>query len=322
MPSLPSPPMSANLRAGLCMLAAMAAFVVNDSLVKLASSDMGVAQIMAVRGVMATAILTGLAVWQGALCPLGTMLRPMLLLRTLADILATLTYISALRSLPLANTTAIFQALPLAVTLGAALFFGERVGWRRWTAILVGFLGVMIIVRPGLEGFTVASIYVLLSVVCAATRDLATRRLPKGIPSLYISMTTALAVSITGWALLPFDAWRPMAAPQFLTLGGAAVLITIGYFFIVEAMRGGDISFVAPFRYSVLVFALLIGIVGFGERPDGFVVLGSLIIVGSGVYTLYRERVRGGSLPATTSLPAEAGAMPLVASTSDKVEPR
>ncbi|GGD16620.1 DMT family transporter [Aureimonas glaciei] len=320
MPLPVRPPLSANVRAGLCMLAAMAAFVVNDGLVKLASEDMGVGQILAVRGLMATAILAAFAFWLGAFRPLRTVLQPMLLLRTLADILATLTYVSALRALPLANTTAIFQALPLAVTLGAALFFGERVGWRRWTAIAVGFLGVVIIVRPGLEGFTTASIYVLLSVVCAATRDLATRRLPAGIPSLFISMTTALAVSLTGWAMLPFEGWQPMAAPQVLTLGCAAVLITIGYVFIVEAMRAGDISFVAPFRYSVLVFALLIGVLVFGERPDGFVLLGSLIIVGSGIYTLYRERVRGGSLPATTSLPGRAGAMAVVKKIGDKVE--
>ncbi|MBC8129871.1 MAG: DMT family transporter, partial [Rhizobiaceae bacterium] len=217
----------------------------------------------------------------------------LVLLRTLADIGATVSYISALASLPLANASAIFQALPLVVTLGAALFLAEPVGWRRWTAIGVGFLGVLVIVRPGLAGFTSASVYVLVSVVCAAARDLITRRVPQTIPSLFIAMTTAGAVMLTGWLLVPFGEWHPLEPRHLGILAVAAVMIGTGYIFIVEAMRIGDMGFVAPFRYSILVFALVVGVVGFGETPDAFVLLGSAIVVGSGGYAFYRERVRG-----------------------------
>lgn len=275
------------------MLVAMAAFVVNDSMVKLSSAEMGVPQIMAVRGAMATVLLAALAYARGAFRSPRVILQPMVLVRTVADIGATVFYISALASLPLANATAIFQALPLTVTLGAALFLGEPVGWRRWTAIGVGFLGVLVIVRPGLEGFTAASLYVLASVLCAAVRDLVTRRLPMAIPSLFISVATAFAVMLTGWAMVPFTEWTPLEPRQFGTLAVAAVMIGVGYIFIVEAMRTGDMGFVAPFRYSILLFALLIGILVFGERPDALVLLGSAIVVASGGYTLYRERRRG-----------------------------
>lgn len=274
------------------MLASMAGFVVNDTFVKLASAEMAAPQIMALRGAMATLLLFALARWRGAFRPVRTIMRPIVLLRTAADIGATLSYITALGHLPIANTTAIFQALPLTVTVGAAVFLKEPVGWRRWTATGIGFLGVMIIVRPGLEGFTAFSLYVLASVVFAALRDLATRRMPRDIPSLYISMTTALAVTLTGGLLAPFYAWAPVEARHVAYLAFAAIAIGIGYICIVEAMRVGEMGFVAPFRYSILIYALLIGLLVFGETPDGFVIAGSLVIVASGAYTLYRERMR------------------------------
>jgi drug/metabolite transporter (DMT)-like permease len=275
------------------MLAAMAAFVVNDSLVKLLTADLAVPQLIAVRGLMATGLLGALGWWRGLSFSLRILSEPLVMLRTFGDVTCTLFYISALGSLPLANASAIFQALPLTVTLGAALFLQELVGWRRWSAIGVGFVGVLIIVRPGLAGFTSASLYVLASVICAAIRDLATRRLPLEIPSLLVSVVACLGVTITGALLVPATGWVPLTRGHLGMLGLAAVMIGVGYVFIVSAMRVGDMGFVAPFRYSVLLFALLIGFFCFGDVPDAFVLLGSLIVVLSGGYTLYRERVRG-----------------------------
>ncbi|HEY9057498.1 MAG TPA: DMT family transporter [Aurantimonas sp.] len=287
-----------NIRAALFMLVAMAGFVVNDTFVKLTSEDLSPPQIMAVRGVAASLLLFVLAWRMGALRPVGLALRPRLMLRTGADFMATLSYLTGLSQMPIANASAIFQALPLTVTLGAAVFLREPVGWRRWAAIGVGFVGVIIIVRPGTEGFTVYSLAVLAAVVFSAIRDLATRRMDRAIPSLFIALMAAIAVSLLGWTLIPFTGgWRPVSAENALWLSCAAVSIIVGYIFIVQSMRIGDMGFVAPFRYSVLLYALVIGIVVFGDWPPTPVLLGSAIVVGSGLYTLYRERVRGVAAP-------------------------
>ncbi|MCQ8781271.1 DMT family transporter [Mangrovibrevibacter kandeliae] len=291
-----------NLRGSLLMMLAMGAFVVNDTFVKLASDDMHPAQIMAVRGVMATGLLYLLARSRKAQRPLRDMLQPSVMLRAGADILATITYILGLANLPIANASAIFQALPLTVTLGAALFLREPVGWRRWLAIMIGFAGVLIVVQPGADGFNVYALCVLASVVFAGTRDLVTRTMPRTLSALFVSTTTSLLVTLTGWVILPFVGWSDMHVTDWAHLCCAAVAIIIGYIAIVEAMRIGDMGVVAPFRYSVLIYALLIGFVVFGDVPGLTVLFGASIIVGSGFYTLYRERVRGGSIAAKASV--------------------
>jgi len=289
---------SDNIRAALFMLVAMAGFVVNDTFVKLTSEELSPPQIMAVRGVAASLLLFVLAWRMGALRPIGLALQPRPMLRTGADFMATFSYLTGLSQMPIANASAIFQALPLTVTLGAAVFLREPVGWRRWAAIGVGFVGVIIIVRPGTEGFTVYSLSVLAAVLFSAIRDLATRRMDRAIPSLFISLMAAVAVSLLGWVLIPFTGgWRPVSADNALWLSCAAVSIIVGYIFIVQAMRTGDMGFVAPFRYSVLLYALVIGVVVFDDWPSTPVLLGSAIVVASGLYTLYRERVRGVAAP-------------------------
>jgi drug/metabolite transporter (DMT)-like permease len=275
------------------MLAAMGGFVVNDACTKYATRDLEVAQIMAVRGVMATTFL-GLLAWRsGAFASVGRTLTPRLGARTLADIGATISYLTALAHMPMANASAIFQATPLAVTLGAALFLGEKVGWRRWTAIGTGFLGVLVIVQPGTEGFSVHSLAVLVAVACSSTRDLVTRRMDATVPSITISLVTAVAVCLVGWAWLPFVGWQVIAPDIFLALAVGAVSIGIGYIFIVKAMRIGDLGFVAPFRYSILLYALVLGFLLFGDRPTAPVLVGAAIVVASGLYTLLRERKVG-----------------------------
>lgn len=204
--------------------------------------------------------------------------------------------------LPLANVSAVLQALPLAVTMGAALFLAEPVGWRRWLAILSGFGGVMIIIRPGFEGFNAYALLALVTVTFCAVRDLATRRIPDEIPSLLVSVTTAIAVTIGGGVLIvPFGGWTPVEAGEVGLLFAAAVLLLFGYQFIIMSMREGDISFVAPFRYTALLWAILLGFLIFGDVPDAAMIAGSMIVVGSGLYTLYRERKVGTALPAAES---------------------
>jgi drug/metabolite transporter (DMT)-like permease len=284
---------SANAKGALFMVIAMAAFTCNDALVKSVTATMNTGQILFVRGLMTSVLVLVIAHWMGALGSWRVVLQPALLLRLAAEILASLAYISALGAMPLANTSAILQALPLAVTLGAALFLGEQVGWRRWLAIIAGFAGVLIVIRPGPEGFSLAAIYVIAAVVGAAARDLSTRRIASNVPSLFISVITAIAITVTGGALIvPMGGWQPMPGEILGRLAGASLLLLVGYQTIVLAMRSGEISFIAPFRYTSLIWAIAIGFLFFGEVPDFWMTVGVAIIVASGLYTFYRENRR------------------------------
>jgi drug/metabolite transporter (DMT)-like permease len=190
----------------------------------------------------------------------------------------------------LANATAILQALPLAVTLAAAIFLREAVGWRRYLAIMVGFAGVMIIVRPGSEGFNAYSLWALGAVVFIVLRDLATRRLSVHVPSIFVAFLASVAVTITGAVLSPILAWKAVGVGDIQLLGGAALFLVIAYLFGIMTMRVGDISFVSPFRYTSLIWAIILGFAVFGDIPDSWTLLGSAIVVLMGIYTFYRER--------------------------------
>jgi drug/metabolite transporter (DMT)-like permease len=287
-------PLSPNLRGALFMVVAMVGFTVNDIITKVSSESMNMAQVMLVRGAFAS-LLVGLLAWRhGVLARSRSMLQPLVAVRVMGEVTGTVTFLMALSHLPIANVSAVLQALPLVVTMGAALFFGEGVGWRRWLAIAAGFAGVLVIVRPGFEGFSVFSLLALVSVGCCAVRDLATRSIPKAIPSLLVSTATALAVTATGAMLIaPMGGWTPMTAQGMVLLALAAALLIVGYQFIIMAMRVGDISFIAPFRYTALIWSILLGFLVFQDIPDGPMIAGGLIIVGSGLYALYRERTVG-----------------------------
>ncbi|OCP10247.1 MULTISPECIES: DMT family transporter [unclassified Ensifer] len=294
---------STNFRGILFMCLAMVTFSCNDALVKSVTGAMNVGQIIFVRGLLTTLMVVIAARHFRAFRPLGTLMRPVILLRIAMEALASVTYISALGQIPLANASAIMQALPLAVTLGAALFLGEPVGWRRWTAIIVGFIGVLIVLRPGPEGFTPAALTVVGCVFVTATRDLCTRRIGHDVPSLYITVSTSLVTTIVGAALVvPMGGWQPMSTTTFGHIAAASVLLMLGYQTIVLAMRAGDISVIAPFRYTSLIWSILIGIFFFAEVPDAWMLAGVAVIIGSGLYTFYRETRRGRKAVAQRSL--------------------
>lgn len=290
------------MRGALFMVVSMAGFTVNDAISKSVMESMNIGQVMLVRGAFAS-VLVGLWAWsQGAFTHFRQIAHPMVALRSACELSATVLFLMALSHMPLANVSAVLQALPLAVTMGAALFLGEAVRWRRWLAICIGFCGVLIIVRPGFEGFNAFSLLALASVAFAAARDLATRRIPQEIPSVLVSSVTAMIVTIAGAVLImPFGGWSPMTARETGLLATAAVLLLFGYQFIIMSMRIGDISFVAPFRYTALVWALLLGFFLFGDLPDIAMIVGASIVVGSGLYTLYRERRAGQHKPAAES---------------------
>jgi drug/metabolite transporter (DMT)-like permease len=255
------------------MLLAMGVFTIGDSITKFLLTEMNSGQYMLIRGVFATLMIGFLAWRHGALRKLS--LERMTVLRVLGEVVATVTYIVSLGHLSQAFCSAVFQATPLVVTLGAAIFLKEKVGWRRWACILMGFVGVLIIIRPGSAGAaSFAAVAVLLaSVGFAALRDIATRRVPAHVPTLYLSTLTAGAIAITGGVLtVPMGGWQPIGLIPVAAMLCAAVLLLIGYHFIILAMREGEVSFVSPFRYSSLLWAI-----------------GLSMVVGSGIYMVYRE---------------------------------
>jgi drug/metabolite transporter (DMT)-like permease len=298
-------PLSANIRGAIFMTVAMSGFLFNDTIVKVLTADMNVGQIMLLRGIVATVLITLLTYYRGALMPLSTVFKhPLILLRILGEVMGTVTFLTALTHIPIANASAILQALPLAVTMGAALFLGEPVGWRRWSAIAVGFVGVMIVVRPGLEGFSLYSLLALSTVFFAAMRDITTRMVSAEVPALFLSFVTMPVVAIVGAGMIPLmGGWSPVEADHVGLILLAAVLLLMSYQFIILAMRSGDIAFVAPFRYSNLLWAMLTGYLVFGDVPDGYMILGAAIVVGSGLYTLYRERKKPGAEPVAAESP-------------------
>ncbi|SLN28592.1 EamA-like transporter family protein [Pseudooctadecabacter jejudonensis] len=285
--------MSDNIRAALLIMVSMTAFTVNDALMKLASGGLPFFQQIFLRGCLITGGLFVLAWSMGHLRYRTTPQdRKLTALRTAAEAVGTVFFLTALYSMPLANLSAILQALPLTVTLAAALFFGEAVGWRRIAAIVVGFVGVTIIIRPGMDGFTVYSLYGLAAVAAVTLRDLAARKLSSTIPSTRVALAAAIGVTVLSGlgSVVLQERWVVPSLGEGALITGAALCLMAGYTAAVAGMRGGDIGFVAPFRYTSLLVALILGLVLFNEWPDRLTMIGAGIVVATGLFTLYRER--------------------------------
>ncbi len=292
---------SDNLTGAILMMASMAAFTLNDTMMKSLAGEVPLFQLLFLRGVLTTIAVGGMAWWMGVLWPkISRRDAGVIMLRMGAESLAAYCFLTALFNMPIANVTAILQALPLTITLMAALIFREPIGWRRLLAIVVGFVGVLLIVRPGPEGFDANVIYALAAVGFVTLRDLATRRLSREVPSLFVTLVTSASImAIFGLASLT-GGWAEMDMRAGALTAGAAVMIIGGYLFSIMVMRVGEISYVAPFRYTGLIWALGLGWLVFGEWPDDITLLGAAIVVSSGIFMLYREarlarKVRAGN---------------------------
>ncbi len=285
---------SENVRAAGFMLVSMMGFSSNDAMMKSLAGELSLFQAVFLRGLIASVLIGGLA-WSQGLSGWRPARRDVRLigLRTFAEICGTACFLTALFHMPIANASAILQSVPLAVTLAAALFFGEAVGWRRYLAIGIGFLGVVIIVRPGSEGFTIYALWAVLAVVFIVMRDLSSRRMSPGSPAVAVIFVTTLALTAAGGLATLFGEWRPVGMHHLAVLLVAAVCMLVAYVFAFFAMRLGDIGFVQPFRYSLLLWAIVLGILIFGEWPDVWMLLGSAIVVATGLFTFYRERALG-----------------------------
>ncbi len=288
---------SDNVRGALYMNIAMAAFTLNDACMKAVSLALPLFEAVAIRGTISLPLLFLVGAITGGL---RLRLPPrdvrIVSLRALAEVGATVTFLTALIHLPLANLSAIMQSTPLAVTLAAALFLREPVGWRRMLAIGIGFVGVLIIIRPGTSGFDIWAMLGLASVACVVVRDLATRELSRGVPSVTVAIWSSLVITGMGAIGATWGGWEPVTLAQVATLAGSAVARVIGYLVVIMVMRVGDIGFVAPFRYTALLWAILLGWLVFGTLPDRWTVVGASIVVATGLFTIYREsRVRRGT---------------------------
>lgn len=280
-----------NLRGSLMMVAAMAGFAIEDAVIKHLAGSLPVGQIMMLIGLGGALVFGLLAHRRGYSLFVPEFARGAVLLRNLSEMLGAAAFVMAIVLAPLAAVTAILQAMPLAVTLGAALFLREPVGWRRWSAILIGFAGVLLIIRPGSAAFEPASLLAVIAVFGLSARDLATRRVPARIHSLQLSGWGFGMVAPAGLLLLLASGTAPVV-PTAADWGWIAAALSAGvlaYAALVGATRLGDIAVTTPFRYSRLIFAMIIGLVIFGEIPDAMTLAGSALVVGAGLYTLWRQ---------------------------------
>ena len=276
-----------NLAGSLWMTGSMAGFACEDAFLKVAVKVLPLGQVLILLGLAGMLVFALIARQRGEAAFPRALLAPRLLLRSGFEVAGRLFYALALALTPLATASAILQAAPLVVVLGAALIFGERVGWLRWGLILLGFGGVLVILRPGTADFEALSLLAVIGMLGFAGRDLATRAAPPAMSNAQLgvlgfamlAISGVLILSVTGGAVLP-------AAPALLPLLGASLFGIAGYAALTEAMRSGQVSVVTPFRYTRLVFALLLGALVFGESPDAMTLLGAGVIVLAGIWTL------------------------------------
>lgn len=294
---------SANLRAIALMTASMVLFAIDDAAIKAAGTlaSGGAAtpgEIAVIKGVLGMLVYGALMLREGTK-PTPTLVRgmitdPAISARTAGDILAGMAVITSLTLMPLSSFSAILQVQPLVVTLGAALVLKEVVGWRRWSAILVGFLGVMIIIRPTADGFDGATIWALIAVAGLAVRDLATRRVKVQFSTFSIVTLVATLLIPVGFIMHAVMESEPMfvgiAPAAWIYILGGGVFGMTAYYAITLSMRMGELSVVAPYRYTRLVAALILGFLFFNEVPDAAMAIGATMVIGAGLFTLYRER--------------------------------
>jgi drug/metabolite transporter (DMT)-like permease len=281
-----------NRRGILTMTGAMVFFVVNDALVKWVSTDLPTPQLIFVRGVMTTALLLALAAWMGQLRLWRSALTRSVPTRALIDSLASFTYLTAVFHMPLGNATAINLAGPLFLTMLAVFFLHERVSLGRWALILLGFAGVLLVVQPRAGEFNAYAWLCLLAAMLHAGRDFLTRLVPAQVPSLLITLSTAMMVTLLAGVWSMFEPWRAMSTTHIGQLFAAAMCLAAGYHLLTLSMRWGDMSVIGPFRYSGLLMALLLGYLMWGDVPNGLAWCGIALVVAAGLGLLQAERLR------------------------------
>jgi drug/metabolite transporter (DMT)-like permease len=283
---------SENRRGIIGMVASMMLFMVNDALIKHVSESLATGQIIFLRGLSACVLIGVFAAASGAWRHMPAVLDRPVLLRASIDSLGTFLYLLALFNMPLANVTAVNLSVPLMLTICAAFILKEQVGWRRWSAVVVGFLGVLLVVQPTATGFNWFALVALAATGTHAARDLLTRRIRQGIPSVIVTLCTAIVVTIAAAIVSAIEGWQPLAWRELLLLILSSLFLSGGYYLVIDCMRHGELSVVAPFRYTAILWALMLGYFVWGDVPNLLAWLGIVLLVGSGLYIFHREQVR------------------------------
>jgi drug/metabolite transporter (DMT)-like permease len=274
------------------MLASMTFFVLGDTVLKLAAATYPPGQIMAVRGVFAVLITLGFIIASKQLGELHRVGSRLVVIRAVLEAAVSFLFITSLAVLPLADITAIVQSTPIILTFIAVVLGLEQVGWGRWSAIICGFVGVLLIVKPSPAGLDIYALLAFATAALIAGRDLVTRSISARVPSLVITLSTTFAVTIVGFVVAIGEDWQPIGPHEAGLLFAAAVLVTLGNLTVVMAFRDTDVSVVSPFRYSNVPLAILLGFFVFRELPDMMSFAGIALIIASGVYAIHREQAR------------------------------
>ena len=282
--------MSENFRGALIMMICMSAFVLNDAFVRLAGDSLPLAQILFIRGLITTVVLLAFAIYGGIFSvKVSKKDKLRIFFRSIAEALTAYFFLTAVMNMPFANVTAILQILPMTITLAAAFIFKEKVGIIRISLILIGFLGVILIINPSADGFNLYALYALISVFLITIRDLITRKLSSKVPTLLPTVSASIGVLLFSVILLINIPLQPlnMQNSSFILL--AAFFIVFGYYTAVLVMRSGEISFISPFRYTAILFALIFGFIFFDEKPDKIAFLGIIIVMLAGIVLMMRN---------------------------------
>ena len=282
-----------NLHGILFMTLSMGGFAVEDLFLKILSEAVPVSQILIYVGISATVLLSVISIIKRIPVLRNDIYsNKLFIIRSFADMMGAVLIVTSISLMPLSTVSSILQALPLFITFGAVLIFKESVGWRRWSAVSFGFIGVILILKPGLSSFHPSSLIVLLAVACLALRDIVTRKISKDIHSITVSLYAFILTTVGGIFSLPFFGnFVTLTITQWFVVLTITLFGCFSYFMLVLATRKGDISVISPFRYSRLIFALVLAILVLNERPDTLTLFGAAIIVISGYYTIWRERV-------------------------------
>jgi drug/metabolite transporter (DMT)-like permease len=283
--------MTPNMRGGIAVCVAMFLFVINDTLVKLTAGRLPSSEIMALRGVVAvsTAFVwcrqLGLTreIWEGVK-------QPFLLIRAAQEGMIAFTFITALAFLTLPDITAILLLTPLLITALSVPFLGEKVGWRRFCAIIIGFIGMLFVMKPTGVSLGWPGLIALSCALLNSVREISTRRMKPNVSSHVAMLFACSGVLILGLALSFTQTWLMPTLREALLILCAGIVVMVGNYYVVIAYRDTDVSFVSALRYSVIIFAIISGFIVFGDVPDMWGWIGISLIVASGLYTMYREK--------------------------------
>ena len=272
------------------MVAATAFFNCGDAAMKIVSDSLPTGETVFLRGVCTVVLVTIAAFSTGAIYGLRqALVRPMGW-RSIGDVGSALFYQGVLARMPFADLAGILQIAPLSLTAASALFLGEHVGWRRWTAVAIGFAGALLVIKPGSSAFNAWALLGVLSVLCGTLRDVSTRRLDVAISPLIIMLLSQIVVAASGLGCWVFETWKVPDAAELLALAFASVFSLVGHLFVIYSLRSGEMAAVAPFRYAGILWAILLGLLIWNQLPDALSLAGICILVSAGLYTFYREQ--------------------------------